>query len=271
MRDSQASVAMNLAVLSHHIGPGECEQILQPELQPIAMRTGGLEGIILIHRWPAEVVEALARKAPVVSIIHDYPGLAIDHVGIDDRSGLWSLVRHLTASLHLRIGFYGFCPEVSWSRSRMAAFVEALATEGLEFDPAQIVKVGANSVLSDSEFVPEGDEVAQIAACEKLGVTAWIASCSAAGWSLLRYFLQQGRRIPQDVAVASCHQKIQPGHDLPDITSYRVPDEDLGAAALRRLVHRLEHGGERMGSILLPPDFYQGTTTSRHDPAKLLS
>lgn len=258
---SRASVAMNLAILSHHVAPDECPRILDHDRQPAAMRAGMVEGVVLIHRWPLDVAARIAERIPTVSIVYQYPGARIDHVGIDDRLGVGLLVRHLAAAGHRKIGFYGYSPDISWSRSRLAAYFEALISEGLDFEKSRVVEVSVRTDLDFDEFSPPAKERERILQCMRKGVTAWIASSSANGSSLLRLLLDEGFRIPEKVAIASCHQKPKSDPHLPAVSTFRIADEELGAAALRRLIHRLQHPGETLRSILIPPEFSQGETT----------
>ena len=105
------------------------------QFQPRALASGQVDGIVLIHRWPMEIPRALRKKVPVVSIIHDYPGTDVDVVSTDDRGGMYLLVGHLAAAKYRRIGFFGLCPEMTWSSSRFAGFVDAAVRHGRGFDP----------------------------------------------------------------------------------------------------------------------------------------
>jgi DNA-binding LacI/PurR family transcriptional regulator len=248
---SRASVAMNLAILSHHVAPDECHHILDHDRQPVAMRAGMVEGVVLIHRWPLEVATVLAERIPTVSIVHQYPGAQIDHVGVDDRLGVGQLVHHLVAGGHRKIGFYGFCPQVSWSRSRLAAYVESVMSEGLSFEKSHVVEIPLDTALQVEEFPMGGPDRARLLKCHAKGVTAWIAASSTTGSSLVRFFLEAGIRIPEEVAIASCHQAEHRGHQLPKITAVGIAPEELGASALRRLIHRMQHSGETIRSTLI--------------------
>ena len=47
------------------------------------------------------------------------------------------------------------------------------------------------------------------------------------------------------------------------MTTTDVADEELGAAALQRLIHRFSHPDETQRSLLLPARFIQGETTRK--------
>ena len=67
--------------------------------------------------------------------------------------------------------------------------------------------------------------------------------------------------MPEDVALTGYHKGGFTLPDVPNITSTIIQDEDLGEAALRRLMHRFTHPAESQRSILLPVALSQGVTT----------
>ena len=257
---SKAAVALNACILSHHVLPEECERILDRGCQPIAMSTEMVEGLVLIHYWPPEVAVRLASKWPTVSIVHHYPNSPVDHIGIDERSGMRALIAHLKATGRHRIGFFGLCPSVSWSASRFAAYVEGMVTTELPFDPNLTVRVSSEEAMFPGVFAP--GEWAN-AVLEKTGtaVDAWVCASELTGYSLVSFLQSRGVSIPGQVAVTGFHSGTTAHPGLPQLTSIDVPDEELGAAAARRLLYRVNHRDESMRSILIPGKFVQGETT----------
>jgi len=257
---SKASVALNACILSHHVPAEECEKVLDRAFQPIAMSTGMVEGLVLIHHWPIEVACRLAAKWPTVSIIHHYPNSPIDHIGIDERAGMRLLIEHLQAVGRRRIGFFGYCPTISWASSRYAAYIEALLSRELRFDPDLTVRLGSDEAMSPELLAP-GPWADAIVEKSKTSVNAWVCSSESIGYSLLRFLMERGIRVPEQVAITGFHAGMTSHSGLPDLTSINVPDEELGAAAGRRLVYRINHRDESTRSILIPGWFVQGKTT----------
>jgi LacI family transcriptional regulator len=259
---SRASVMLNLAILSHHITTEECPRVLDPRHQPPAMRAGLVEGLVLIHRWPSEIAQRLSEKWPMVSIVHHYPDTTIDHIGIDDRTGMAALMSHLQSGGHKRIGFFGLCREMSWACSRFSAYVERLVRMGFAYEPQNVIEISLEEALATVTFEC-GPWTERAISRTKAGVDAWVCSSTATAHTLCRCFRDRGYRIPEDVAVTGYHSsKINPA-DLPLLTSTEVADEELGAAALRRLLHRFSHPDESQRSVLLPARFMEGETTRK--------
>lgn len=257
---SRSSIAMNLAVLSHHVKPDDCGSVLDHERQPVAMRAGMVDGVVLIHYWPHEVAARIAERFPTVSIVYTYPGTELDNVGVDDRRSAQMLMGHFLETGHSRIGFFGYCPEVSWSRSRLAAFMESQLCLSLPHDRRDIIRIGLGQALSHNEFQDDGWG-AKLLARIKQGVDAWICPSAGTASTLLTFLLGKGLKVPRDVSLASCSERYLDRQHLPAVTMMHVKSEELGAAALRRLVNRLQTPREISRSILLPPEFVLGATT----------
>jgi len=258
---SAAAVSFNVAILSHLVAHDQCASVLAPRTAPASFRSGLIKGIVLLHRWPDAVAQSISEKFPTVSIVHDYAGSNIDQIGIDDRRGMNELIQHLYASGHRRIGFFGLCSEMTWSSARFAAYVEALTRLDLEFNPAQVVRIDLATALSTTEFTAEA-AFAQVRTQLGQGVDAWVCSSSMTGQSLCRHLLAQGVRLPDDMSLVSYHGSSGVlAHDLPLITSTDVVDEELGAAAIRRLINRLDNPGESRRAILVPARLALGSTS----------
>ena len=259
---SRASVMLNLAILSHHITTEECPGVLDAKYQPAAMKAGLVEGLVLIHRWPADIALRLSLKWPIVSIVHHYPETTIDHIGIDDRTGMASLMSHLRDGGHTRIGFFGLAREMSWACSRFSAYVENLIRMGMSYEPQNVIEISLADAMAPETFEC-GDWTQSVISRAKGGVDAWVCSSAATAYTLCRCFRDRGYKIPDDVAVTGYHSNVTNPADLPMLTSTVVADEELGAAALRRLLHRFSHPDESQRSILLPARLVEGDTTRK--------
>ncbi len=258
---SSAAITMNMSLISHHYRPEECSNVLKPEFQPRALASGQVDGLVLIHRWPQETVKALRLRFPVVSIIHDYPGTDADVISLDDRGGMDLLVGHLIAGGYRRIGFFGLCPGMSWSRSRYAGFIDATVQHGREFLPKDVIGITLAEAMAEQEF-HAGTAMSRAAELSRDGVDAWVCSSEITARSLYEYFSQAGFNIPNEIGIVGFHSQRPP--DRPSsaiLTSTVAPSAELGASALRRLVHRIEGTDTYRRIILLPCSLRQGTTT----------
>ncbi|MDX6765247.1 MAG: LacI family DNA-binding transcriptional regulator [Candidatus Methylacidiphilales bacterium] len=258
---SAASVEQNLTLISHHSRPEDCERLLDPQFQPNVLRSGEAQGVILLHRWPDSVVRYLADRIPVVTVVHTYPGVLLDCIGIQEREGMSLLVAHLVAQGARKIGFFGFCREVSWSRSRFGAYVEALAENGLPFQQDLVVETSLAETLDERQL-------ADLAGASKVfqkmgeGVRHWVGASENLSQSIHGLALARGLSIPRDLALTGFHGASgSRAYGRPILTTTLSSSEELGAAALRRLVTRITNPNESRRTILLPCEFLQGEST----------
>ncbi len=258
---SSAAIALNMSLISHHYRPEECANVLKPEFQPRALTSGQVDGIVLIHRWPLEIAKALREQFPVVSIVHDYPGTDVDVISLDDRGGMDLLVAHLVKAGYQRIGFFGLCAGMTWSRSRFAGFVDALIQHGREFRSADVIEITLEEALAESVF-HAGNAMPRAADLTRDGVDAWICASEVTARSLHDYLAAQPFDIPKKVGITGFHCSQSPSGNQPVLlTSTEAPSAELGSAALRRLVHRIEGTDSSRRIILLPCALRRGTTT----------
>jgi LacI family transcriptional regulator len=255
---SEAAIDHNVAVMSHHYRPQECKKVLYPDSQPRALRTGQLDGIILLHRWPIDVVRDLRRRYPICSVIHTYPGLKIDVIGVEERESMEELMRHMATTGSKRIGFFGYCTEMSWSRSRHAAYVEALGIMGMPYQPDLVIPVSLAQAAAEEVFVFPTEK---IEALISQGVTAWVCASETLGHSLTRSLLDKGIKIPQEVSITGFHAQTNSPYGLPKLTSTQLASEEIGRAALRRILTQIENANELHRTILLPSKMVIGETT----------
>jgi LacI family transcriptional regulator len=259
---SRTSIAMNLAVLSHHVHPHDCASVLDHERQPVAMRAGMVDGVVLIHYWPQEVAVKIAQRFPTVSLIYTYPEAELDNVGVDDRRSAYVLMKNFLEAGHSRVGFFGYCREASWSRSRLAAFLESEFYLSRPNDRRDVIGINLEQALSPKEFGDDGWGN-KLLARVKQGVDAWICPSAGTASTLLTFLLAKGFKVPRDVCLASCSERYADRQNRPSVTMMHVKSEELGAAALRGLVNRLQTPREISRAVLLPPEFVPGETTRR--------
>ena len=264
---SEPAAALNVSIQFHFVAVDQCASVLDDRVAPASLRSGLIDGVVLLSRWPAGVAAAMSAKCPTVSLAHDYPGTNIDLISSDDRRGVADLVDHLYASGHRRIGFFGLCPEVTWSCSRYGAYLEALTRHGVEIDSRLAVHIDLEAALASGEFHHE-TAFSQVKTLLGEGVDAWVCPSAATGQSLCRYLLASGVRLPADMSLVSYHGNSSPSSpELPALTTTVVSDEDLGAVTLRRLINRLENPSEPRQTILLPSHLVIGATSRVPSPA----
>lgn len=202
-----------------------------------ALRSKMVDGIIAVPS--AHDVDALARATasglPVVTIDRTFPGLATDHVQLDNESAGAMAARHLADHRHTRIGVIGGDDTVPSLGQRAAGFAEALTARGIEVRPEWFSK---NELTVDAgrravhALLARGDRPSAIFTGNyHLTVGALIG------------LNESGLRIPTDMSIV--------GFDVPEIaqiTSPRLttvvqPMSLIAARGAERMLERLSDRG----------------------------
>ncbi len=257
---SEAAANMNVTLIVHHVLFSECGSILNADKQPAAMRDGRVRGLVLVHRWPEDVVAELSQRFPCVSIVHFYPSQQIDLIDMDHRGGMNQLAEHLYDLGHRRIGFFGRCSEVSWSRARYAGYVEAMSKLELPVDPRWSIALPGESF--DQRTLP-GHAAEAAVEYARAGVTAWMATNEWAGQALVQAFRHAGLRVPEDVSVTGFDNSDVIRNPVIRLTSVGVSLTSIGTAAIRRLYGRLANPNDPWQSTLFRVELVLGDSTGR--------
>lgn len=161
----------------------------------------------------------------------------LENVGLTSRSfpGFESLVEHLHSLGHIRI-FHIAGPR-TWiaGRNREAAFHRALGRLGLESSGVAHGDWSAASGWAAAGSIPR-DVTAIVAANDQMAIGA------------MRRLLDEGRRIPEDVAVAGVDDIPEAAYVSPPLTTLRLHFEEQGRASVRRLLEQL-HGEQEHPAV----------------------
>ncbi len=168
-------------------------------------------------------MEYFAKSLACVSIVHDVPSANIDHIEMDHQNGIQSLMDTLYNAGHRKIGFIGVRPHLTWSQSRLAAYIQSIIRLELRFDPRLIL-----------------EEIDMKAVQKKMkeGVTAWVCSIDSIGYKLCRILLDTGVKIPRDVSIVGFNG-VLPLLNCPQLTTIKAPLKTMGTFALRRVANRI--------------------------------
>lgn len=221
------------------------------------IRAEGWRGALLIYPFPEATVEMLERKLPTVSVLTEYRHTRIDIVDTD-HGGVRGLVDRLVALGHLRFGFLSWHYAVGgvWAGRRFAAFAEALYGHGLPPSPEWVLNVARNQPpLATPDALAE--RVATLV--RRDGVTAWVCAADHQAYPLVAGLRARGLDVPRDVSVTG-FDGSPASKGLPRVTSLAVPNEDIGASALARLLSRLLHPGSPLRTTLVETAFIPGAT-----------
>jgi len=221
------------------------------------MRSGNWRGAILIYPFAEKAVEVIAKRLCTVAVLESYSQPGLDIIDTDDASAIVALVERLAEAGHKRIGFLSWDYPVGghWVARRFSGYIEALYGQGLPFRPEWVLNVDKTTPrLSPTQVA---DAVARKVREEH--VTAWVCAADHQAYQLALDLPARGLRVPEDVSITGFDGlDPAPGHQR--MTSMRVPHEQIGSAAVTRLVNRIQHPTAPRRKILVEAEYVAGAT-----------
>ncbi len=152
---------------------------------------------------------------------------AFDLVGIDNFSAGYTLASHFIGLGCRKIDFFGNTARHPTQQARVSGYLQALADHGLPSDPAG-VQYGK---LHSEEFV--------IPTLRRRKPDAVLVLSDFRAASVMRFALQAGIKIPQDLRIGSFDDLPMAAHLSVPLTTVRQPAAGLGAAAYQVMLQRL--------------------------------
>ena len=188
------------------------------------------------------MLDAVRAGTPMVFVDRWIPGVDVPVVRADGQGAVRDLVAHLHGLGHRRLAIIAGPAATTTGRERVEAFREALGAYGLELPDAYI---GQGDFQADSGRrvtegfldLPEPPEV--VFAADNLMALGALDAVRA-----------RGLRVPDDLALAAFDDIRWFVHTDPPITAIAQPTGELGRAAVRALVDRIE--GRPGESVTLP-------------------
>ncbi|GCE22268.1 LacI family DNA-binding transcriptional regulator [Dictyobacter kobayashii] len=199
------------------------------EFRPVMERR--VDGVILAGPDipPRLIVDLQQRGIPVLLVDNDLAALSIDTVNSDNKQGGLKATEHLIQHGHSAI--VSLLGPNSWYSSLMRgqgyreAMVAANLTPMVFHVDATTAKTGALAMRQALEAVPN--------------LTAVFAANDAMAVGAMRELLQQGRRVPEDVAVIGFDDVAMSELYEPPLTTIRVYKREIGRQAARQMLDML--------------------------------
>ncbi|WP_406002959.1 LacI family DNA-binding transcriptional regulator [Streptomyces sp. NBC_00829] len=218
----------------------------QPDLQDHHVRTlleRRIDGLLVSPTDSGSplILEAAHAGTPMVFVDRWIPGVDVPGVRTDGREAVRDLVAHLCGLGHRRLAIIAGPAVTTTGSERVEAFRDALREHGLPL-PEEYIGQGdfqaASGRRATARFLelPRPPEV--IFAADNLMVLGAMDEIRA-----------RGLRVPDDVALAAFDDIPWFVHTDPPITAIAQPTGELGRAAVRALIERVE--GRTASSVTL--------------------
>jgi LacI family transcriptional regulator len=202
------------------------------------LRSGRLDGVVVRLVEDSAASDALlaaisSARVPCICLERPAdPRFGFGSVGFDDERGAGEATRYLLERGHRRIAHLRGDLRYASAQARAAGYGRALEAAGLPVDPALI----------------QGEEWTPLAVDGLIGrllalpdpPTALFAASDNLAFRAIEVLRAAGRRVPDDVAVVGFDDIPLAREMVPPLTTVRMPLEDLGRRAARRLLGLLD-------------------------------
>ncbi|MDX2593517.1 MULTISPECIES: LacI family DNA-binding transcriptional regulator [Streptomyces] len=178
------------------------------------------------------MLDAVRAGTPMVFVDRWIPGVQVPVVRADGREAVRDLVAHLCRLGHRRLAIIAGPAATTTGSERVDAFRDAMAEHGLPLPDAYIgqgdFQAGSGRRVTEGFLdLPEPPEV--IFAADNLMALGALDAVRA-----------RGLRVPDDIALAAFDDIPWFVHTDPPVTAIAQPTGELGRAAVRALVDRIE-------------------------------
>ena len=182
-----------------------------------------------------EELKRLGEATTPVVLINSRQPVHAGSVVADEELAAKMAAEHLLGLGHRRIGFLGGLPVTYKARCRMSGFRAAMGAAGVPID---------ENLVTDLGFTVENgrDALAALMAVAEPPTGVVVASINSA-IGALALARESGVLVPDDLSVVAVHDCWISGSLSPPLTVVRMPLFEIGVAAVRSIVARLD-GGE---------------------------
>jgi DNA-binding LacI/PurR family transcriptional regulator len=215
----------------------------------LELRTDGviLAGSVL----PTAAIEQAARSAPVVLLARPSRSRRVDSVTNDDRAGGEIAVDHLASLGHRAIAHIDGGAG-SGAGARRRGYIAAMRRHGLQ----DHVRIARGSFTEGG-----GAQAVNALYADGARPTAIFVANDVAAVGALHALEQLGLQVPDDVSLVGYDNITLAALSHIGLTTIHQPRHDMGDAAVRLLVERLDHGRTPARHIVIRPTLVERTTS----------
>ena len=233
-----------------------CPREMGGEL-PAIIKNARVDGVFLVGSLFDEAfLEKLdALNLPAVGVGTTYN--SIDCVFPDIAKGMYLQVEELVRNGSKHIAMVNCPPEFANAKMRVKGWNQAISSFSDNLKETWEIQcqtnTGEGGYLAMKELWESG--------ARPDGV---VTAHEAIALGVMRYFHEQGIRVPEDVSVTSYETSVLGGYSIPPLTSVNIKKEEMGAIAARMLANRIENPGAPLQTYVIVPELVvRGSVTAK--------
>ena len=186
--------------------------------------------------------------------------LAADLLLMENRSGIYALVRDMAEKGIRNIGFIGESRHCLSFYERYDAYMGALRMFGLEFTPEWCLDSNSQGL----SYPAHGDYLdyleQKIRSCGTLPAL-FICANDFVAMDLLHVFQKLALRVPEDILLSGFDDSPEAGIITPSLTTIRIHSRDMGKEAVQLLFSRIKDPGRKFRTVYVQTDLVYRAST----------
>ncbi|MFE5207756.1 LacI family DNA-binding transcriptional regulator [Streptomyces sp. NPDC056600] len=213
-----------------------------------SIATRRVDGVLLVSVRAQERVAAMMEEMGLPTVLAGRRGEdeRLSHVTSDNIGGATAAVEHLLRGGRDRVATITGDLDMDVGRSRLAGWRRAHELAGRRAD---------ESLVEPGDFSEEGGRRAMRSLLERApDLDAVFAASDLMAVGALAELRDQGRRVPQDVAVVGFEDSVLARHTNPPLSTVRQPVEEVGRMMARILLAEIADAGARRQQVTLPTE-----------------
>ena len=221
----------------------------------------GVAGLVFVSGLHADLTantqryqDLLDNRVPFVTINGANAKIDAPDFSTDDADAITQAMRHLVGLGHKRIGFVSGPLRFSPAQTKFERYLECVKQMLPDSAP----------IHSETLFTVEGGQVSAKAVLDQ-GATAIICTSDIMALGTMRYIVDQGMSVPEDVSIIGFDDSAMMPFLSPALTTVRQPVRAISEAAVTTLVSRIKQAPNEMTLTTFKPELVVRETTA---PAK---
>lgn len=239
---------------------GDDIETLKAYLLDISLRM--IDGIILCFVEENELIEnmisEMQSKIPIVSLSWDINNTRFNYVSVDVFDGVFKSTNHLIDLGHKSIAYIGGMDKNTISKEKHSGYMKAMKNADLEINP---------------EFVYRGDFNLKTGyyAAKKYDMcpsrpTAIVAENDILALGSMKYFLQRGIKVPEDIAIIGFDNIALSRMYEPPLSTISLPIPQMGEEALKLLLSGIVNPNSSNKLVILQNQLIIRNSTDKNAP-----